>query len=160
MSAEHIKELTTQAFLIGDLAQQCGPATFWVKQLKVDKIDERSRKLLAQCFPGFDGMAAVSKFYKQSGVRFEVTSKGTLRTETGRLRRYAGNKELPGGRYYSVCKDSSGNDDGTMVFELMSYWSSESKKFPELIDSTVHIEAAKSYRQTIADPSFFSTQGN
>jgi hypothetical protein len=58
---------------------------------------------------------------------------------------------LPGGRYVSVCDDESGADGGTLVWEMMSYWTSRAKFFPELIDSTVHINAAQELRRMHPD---------
>ncbi|MBP6810928.1 MAG: hypothetical protein KA138_05395 [Saprospiraceae bacterium] len=149
MYSDNIKQLMAQAFEIGSLAYQTGPVKCWLKQIRVDQLDKRSRLILAECFPDFDGQFAVSEFYQSSGYEFEYSKYRTLRTKTGRLRRYAGDETLPGGRYHSICQDASGNDGGTLVWELMSYWGNQSRMFPELIDSTVHVSLANKLRETI-----------
>ncbi len=118
-----------------------------IKQLNTSKLDADSRTLLDLCFPKFMGSQRVAESMTGSGLHTQMTSKGAIPASSGRMRRYAGDSTLPGGRYYSVCQEASGRDGGTLVWELMSYWSAESALFPELIDSTVHIEAAASLRK-------------
>lgn len=57
---------------------------------------------------------------------------------------------FPGGTYHSICQDASGNDGG--YFSLGTYlviWGNQSRMFPELIDSTVHVSLANKLRETI-----------
>src|SRR3954463_13664151 len=54
--------------------------------------------------------------------RSQLQSGGTYDITQGRFRRYAGGRDLPAGKYFSVCHDESGNSGGTLCYELMSYW--------------------------------------
>lgn len=120
----------------------------WIKQIKTERLDDHSRELIDGCFPEFLGQGQVSSWLKAADVSFSVTSKGTFPTNHGRLRRFAGDQTLPGGRYFSVCSDEAGADGGTLVWELMSYWTSRAKFFPNLIDSTVHTKEAEELRRS------------
>lgn len=122
-----------------------------VKQIKTERLDSHSRELIDGCFPEFLGQQKVATWLKSAGVSFSVTSKGTFPSSNGRLRRFAGDHSLPGGRYFSVCNDQSGADGGTLVWELMSYWTSHAKFFPNLIDSTVHVNEADELRRSHPD---------
>jgi hypothetical protein len=146
---DNLRSLLERSFTVGELGYRTGPFGGWIKQLSVDQLDERSRKVLDECFPEFAGFQRVAQFYRSGGIELELTPKGTTRTDTGRLRRYAGDETLSGGRYYSVCSDASGDDGGTLVWELMSYWSAASLKFPQLVDSTVHVDAARNLRRAM-----------
>lgn len=117
-----------------------------LKQVKTDQLDAHSRELLDGCFPEFLGQQKIADWLVASDIQLQVTSKSTLPATHGRLRRYAGGPTLPGGRYFSVANDSSGADGGTLVWELMSYWTSRAKLFPDVVDSTVHVEAADAVR--------------
>jgi len=118
----------------------------WLKQLIPDELDEHSRQLLDNCFPDFNDQHDVANRLNADELAFVVGAKGTLPTHLGRLRRFAG-PGLPRGRYSSICQDSSGDDGGTLVWELMSYWTANATLFPELIDSTVHHDAARALRE-------------
>jgi len=120
----------------------------WLKQIKTERLDGHSRELIDCCFLEFLGQGQVSSWLKAPDVSFSVTSKGTFPTSHGRLRRFAGDHTLPGGRYFSVCNDESGADGGTRVWELVSYWTSHAKFFPNLIDSTVHTKEAEELRRS------------
>jgi len=149
MNQERVKaiaELLEFAFALPAVADNIGPLRAWTKQLRVDGIDTKSRETLSACFPAFEGLQRRSKSLSDHGMKVDVTSRGTQRVATGRHRRYAGDETLPGGCYYSVCNDSSGNDDGILVWELMTYWDNTSTKFPSILDSTAHIEDAAPYR--------------
>lgn len=120
-----------------------------LKQLNTSRLDDHSRKLLDDCFPEFTGSQKVADWLKKSGITLQVTSKGTIPSTSGRMRRYAGDSSLPGGRYFAVCHDTSGDDGGTMVWELMSYWGARSRLVPELVDSTVHTQPAEALRREV-----------
>ena len=146
MNEELIKQLMEFAFALPVVADDIGPLRAWTKQLRVDTLDTKSRETLDACFPAFEGLRRTAKSQADSGIKVDRTSRGAYRVATGRHRRYAGDETLPGGCYYSICNDSSGNDDGTLVWELMSYWDNTSTKFPSLLDSTVHTDDAVPYR--------------
>jgi len=52
-------------------------------------------------------------------------------------RRYAGDNTLPRGRYYSLANDDSGDDSGTMLYELMAYCYPKEPGLTEIWDLTL-----------------------
>jgi hypothetical protein len=139
------RQKKVQSSLIGAfsfLAKSARPFRATVKQIHTEKLEARSRDLLNACFPDFLGQQEVADWYARGGIAEEITSTGTHPTTSGRLRRFAGDNSLPGGRYYSVCRDNRGNDGGTLVWELMTYWNALADAFPNLVDSTVHLDSA------------------
>jgi hypothetical protein len=113
----------------------------WLKQVQASQISQfdgqRAQKIFDLCFPEFQSQSRIFDFLESARVMV-TTSKGSLPTG-GRIRRFAGDRTLPGGRYHAVCSNQSGDDGGTLVWELMSYWTGASKVFPNLKDSTIHI---------------------
>jgi hypothetical protein len=111
-----------------------------LKQVSVDALDELSRSALEACFPRFAIRSTdfLENLTQLPNVKFAIMSNGTYELGEGRYRRYAGRRDLPGSRYYSVCCDESGNDGGTLCYELMSYWDSRTGFYPNLTDFTTH----------------------
>lgn len=52
-------------------------------------------------------------------------------------RRYAGDDTLPRGRYYSIANDLSGNDEYTLLSELLAYAKPDNLGFFQLFDLTI-----------------------
>jgi hypothetical protein len=94
----------------------------WVKQIKTERLDDHSRELIEGCFPEFLNQQKISNWLASADVSLSLGAKETFTTGHGRLRRFAGDQTLPGGRYFALCNDKSGTDGGTLVWELMSYW--------------------------------------
>jgi hypothetical protein len=120
----------------------------YLKQVNVPLLDQRLRQAVDDCFPLFasDPAANWTAFFEEHGRHGEpvqplsITAAGMYDNTQGRHRRYAGGRDLSGGRYYSVCRDDTGNDGGTLCYELMSYWNSTTGWYLFLTDSSVHQE--------------------
>jgi len=125
----------------------------YLKQVNVPLLDQRLRQAVDECFPLFasDPAANLKDFLEKQGGRGEdvqplsITAAGMYDNTQGRHRRYAGGRDLPGGRYFSVCRDETGNDGGTLCYELMSYWDSMTGWYLFLTDSTVHKEEVENF---------------
>lgn len=122
------------------LTNSARPLRATLKQVSTAQLDLRSRDVLDACFPGFRGQQEMADWLARGGITDEITSTGTVPSAAGRLRRFAGDASLPGGRYFSVCRDTLGNDGGTLVWELMTYWNAMAGAFPGLVDSTVDLD--------------------
>ncbi len=118
-----------------------GVFTGHVKQLNPALGDEHFREVFARCFPEFENQVDA---HRALGVGRVITSTGFYEVEPGRRRRFAGGPDLPVSRYHSVCLDGSGDDSGTMCFELMTYWSGRlsGRVFPSGFDTSSHPGAA------------------
>jgi len=99
----------------------------YLKQIDVACLEQELRSELARCFPYFDhepgrsmDQLAASLGLSGHNVRWLIMANGVYDTREGRYRRYAGGRDLPPARYYAVCEDESGNDGGTLCFELLS----------------------------------------
>lgn len=122
-----------------------------LKQIDIPALEARTRQAIEECFPQFasDPSRDWHKSLRAHGANVQpdnpvntaFTAGGYYDLTQGRFRRYAGGKDLPGARYFALCRDASGNDGGTLCYELMSYWDSTSGWFLGLTDSTVHREA-------------------
>lgn len=114
-----------------------GVFTGYVKQLNPALGDEHFHRVFTQCFPEFENQIGV---HSNLGVDNVITSTGWYEVQEGRRRRFAGGPDLPVSRYHSVCADASGDDDGTMCFELMTYWSARlsGQVFPSMFDTSSH----------------------
>ncbi len=84
----------------------------WLKRVAVDSLSELGREALDTAFPGFE----LSEDYlvpdEFEGHRLHIR----------RERRFGGDANLSSKRYFTVCNDSSGNDHGTLVYELYAYY--------------------------------------
>jgi hypothetical protein len=108
-----------------------------VKQLDPASGSSHFRKVFQRCFPEFEKQAGA---FRQLGVDHAFTSTGFYDVEKGRRRRFAGGSDLPVSRYHTVCSDASGDDAGTLCYELMTYWSwrASGQIFPSLFDTSTH----------------------
>jgi hypothetical protein len=116
-----------------------------LKQVNIPALNERMRQAVEEWFPQF--LSDPSEWTESLGgqgahdVSLWITAGGHYDLTQGRFRRYAGGRDLPYARYYSVCQDAGSTDGGTLCYELMSYWNSTSGWYLFLTDSTVHRDA-------------------
>ena len=119
----------------------------YLKQIDTNRLDQRTREYLTKCFPEFQDLDRAAHWTQNAGVGVAMGSTHATRRSRGRARRYSGGADLPGGRYFAICNNDSGYDGGTLVRELMSYWSSRTRAMPELVDSTVDVTVAEQLRE-------------
>lgn len=95
----------------------------WLKQIWMSDLNETGRKALDTALPHFAAtytptQEAVSEMEKQAAqglVTFYVK-------HWPRERRFAGDFRLGRGCYYTIAKDKTGDDSGTLVGELNAYY--------------------------------------
>lgn len=114
MTSEKIEEL---------LKSLCFDGILRLKQIDHSRLYDSGHKIVRMCFGSYD---------------WPITSGNILPPQ----RRFAGDKSLPRGRYYTIASDSSGNDSGTLYYELLAYGSHETEKsgrqgYFEFFDLTV-----------------------
>jgi hypothetical protein len=103
-----------------------GPAEVLVKHISPEGLSDLGRDVLDHCFGGH------RRWIGQNPGANPVT------------KRFSGHPLLPGGFYYTVAKDRSGDDGGTLAQELKAYAAhgSEQQGLFEFWDSTVPIQRA------------------
>lgn len=119
----------------------------YIKQLNVAELDDNEHFALDSLFPLFCNLDDWHRF--DSGwcpVRTGMNGK-VFYVGRGRERRYAGDQTLTRGRYFSLCNNTaSGDDGGTLLNELMAYYSYRSRIPGRVFDTTVGHDAAKELR--------------
>jgi hypothetical protein len=104
--------------------------TITLKSMRFDDLDDAGRWAVLSRFPGFMGPRSAGDpryraLLKETDVQpTEVDFAGDLAALKALLpapRRFAGDRTLARGSYFTICHDSRGLDDGTLVRELGSY---------------------------------------
>jgi hypothetical protein len=106
----------------------------WLKQIDADELNPIGQIALDRGFPLF-----------LSWVDFSEDSAHNVMTRRGygvsdfyrppRARRFAGDDTLPRGRYYTVCRNSRGDDGGALIGELYAYYRVDSAGVVAIVDS-------------------------
>lgn len=90
----------------------------WIKCMRPSDLDDHQILALKLTFGRFFEEHQTS----QSVVEADESFRGPgPREQPFAFRRFAGGPDLPGGRYYAVCNDSSGDDGNSLRGELLSY---------------------------------------
>ncbi|HEX3185699.1 MAG TPA: ankyrin repeat domain-containing protein, partial [Pyrinomonadaceae bacterium] len=106
----------------------------WLKQVNVDDLNPMGLLALDYGFPHFLNFLD----FTEDQAHNALTRRGHGVTEfvnPGRARRFAGDHTLPRGRYYTVCKDASGDDGDTLQGELWAYYRPEHAGDLAMLDS-------------------------
>ncbi|TAY71258.1 hypothetical protein [Rhizobium leguminosarum] len=120
-----------------------GPAPFtkgsvWAKQIALDLIPDPIRKVFEFTFESYDsdGTRAI---HEQRIETINRLAPGVFEhvREHGLERRFAGDASLPRSRYWSICKDQTGDDDGNLVFELYNYSSISQSGLIGILDTSL-----------------------
>jgi transposase-like protein len=89
----------------------------WIKQIVPERAPPIAREAFEAAFPWFLDLAVPPEKMLAS-----IPEEGKAWRFSGRRpRRFAGDDALPRSRYYTLCKDESGNDAGTLVCEIWAY---------------------------------------
>ncbi len=111
---------------------------FTLRQVAQGDLNELGKLGLDFVFEGYrdhdsrevrEAAHRIQEYAKQHGVdhQFDLT----------RDRRFAGDKSLARGKYYTVAEDQSGSDRGVLVAELMAYYNPLHSGIIEIYDLTV-----------------------
>jgi hypothetical protein len=116
--------------------------SIWAKQVNAELLNDLGKKALNFAFTGFFDRGAIEtrpnpirQLAEEYGVRygFDPTT----------ARRFAGDKSLPRGRYYTLCNDAAGLDGGTLVRELRAYYNPSVAGIVQIFDLTDPRDRAK-----------------
>lgn len=110
-----------------------------LKQITPEDLGDDGLAAMSACFTGFTDPP--DENYVRQGNELAAKrfgSLGVLRdADTTMARRFAGDPSLDRGRYFTLCKDSNGNDEGTLVRELLAYHNPQKSGLVTIIDPTV-----------------------
>jgi hypothetical protein len=109
--------------------------TGYLKQLAIAELSAKDVAFVNACFPEFNRLEEVDLPFREAHVSLLTDPTNALPAQFGRLRRFAGSPSLGPGRYWSVCLDQYGRDEGTLISELMSYWQASTGYLVDLRDS-------------------------
>jgi hypothetical protein len=112
----------------------------YAKQIRSEMLEQRSRDFLSLAFPGF---------LKELGEVNPTILTPTQEFSGVRLRRYAGGTQLPPGQYFTVARGPAGDDGGTLVAELLSYWNEEARLAAWITDPAVPGQGDESVREHV-----------
>ena len=118
-----------------------------LKQINPADLSDFGREALNQAFTGFydeeeesqnakEAREFFNNVFGRTSSQFAYTAEKVQPGESKSYRRYAGDSGLPRGRYYSVCIDENGNDNGTLVREILAYHNAIKVGLVEVVDST------------------------
>jgi hypothetical protein len=127
-----------------------------LKQINPADLSDLGREALNQAFTGFYDEVQETQVAQEAHEFFNSSEFGEFKLshasekvqpgESKSYRRYAGDSGLPRGRYYSVCSDEGGNDNGTLLQEIRAYHNPLKAEQVLVLDSTLpewHEEAFK-----------------
>jgi hypothetical protein len=112
---------------------------FILKQITLEALIDDGLAAMNTCFTGFTSPPNddyVRQGNELAGKRFGNLDV-TLSADLTAPRRFAGDPSLDRGRYFTLCKDSNGNDEGTLVRELLAYNNPQKSGLVTIIDTTL-----------------------
>lgn len=114
----------------------------FLKQINLSKLTEAGQNVITYLFGQFANTKMSAKEESEGSGRVLKTfglqpDDLKVHFDSGLSRRYAGDHKLPRGRYYSIANDSSGNDGGTLLCELLAYAKPELPGLFEVWDLTI-----------------------
>jgi len=112
-----------------------------LKQITPDDLAEEGKAAMDACFTGFTEPLSSDDDYVRQGQELAARRFGTagvpIESDLSTARRFAGDRSLSRGRYFTLCEDSSGNDGGTLVRELGAYHNPQKSGLVTIIDPTL-----------------------
>lgn len=110
-----------------------------LKQITPEDLVDDGLAAMSACFTGFT--EPPNEDYVRQGNELAAKRFGNLDVardaDPTTARRFAGDPSLDRGRYFTLCKDSNGNDEGTLVRELLAYHNPQKSGLVTVIDPTV-----------------------
>lgn len=107
-----------------------------VKQIDPGQLNDLGRSAMSHAFTGYLDRNKSAEQIAEWAAERKKWSGVDWHFDASPYRRYAGDASLPRARYYSVAKDAAGNDDGTLVSELRTYYNAHLAGIIQIWDST------------------------
>lgn len=114
-------------------------AEIWVKQIALGELNEFEQIALKSACVGYADDTTPPEVLTQRKAEMESIVGPNIESqiEDQAYRRFAGDHTLTRGHYYSLARDSSGDDGGTLLNELRTYYRPELSGIVQFYDSTL-----------------------
>lgn len=106
----------------------------WLKQVDADELNPVGQIALDRGFPLFLSWLDFSEDSAHNVTRRRGYGVSSFLPSL-RARRFAGDDTLPRGRYYTICRNSRGDDGGALIGELYAYYRVQSAGGVMIVDS-------------------------
>lgn len=108
-----------------------------LKQLDISQLNELGQAAMFHVFTGYlDRDQFSDEQIQKWNVEQKEWSRFDWHFDPNPYRRYAGDVTLPRARYYTIAKQPSGTDNGTLVRELRAYYNARESGIVQIRDST------------------------
>jgi hypothetical protein len=115
--------------------------SFTLKQIVPEDLNVVGLAAMESCFTGFTEPVDPDSDYVRHGRELAASRFGDIDashvSDLSTARRFAGDVSLARGRYFTVCRNASGNDGGTLVRELTTYHDPLKSGLITVIDPTL-----------------------
>jgi hypothetical protein len=108
-----------------------------LKQLETNFNLPVQRDLFEVAFSKFEDIDQMHESLKEQGIHTFITAAGAVQNLGRRPRRFAGDLDLPPGRYFTLCSQDTFNDYGTLRDEIYGYYSGASSIDATILDPKV-----------------------
>ena len=112
-----------------------------LKQIVPEDLNDVGAAAMHACFSGFTEPIDPDGDYARRGRELAASRFGNLgvshESDLSPARRFAGDRSLGRGRYFTVCHDATGDDGGTLVRELTAYHNPLKSGLITVIDPTL-----------------------
>lgn len=126
-----------------------------LKQIKMPDLNEIGKSAMSWAFSGFsDSNQPTSKQVKKHLDNMRLrTGFHNQSFDPEPYRRYAGDSTFPRNRYYSIASTASGDNSGTLVREMRTYYNPNNAGIIQIFDSTLPKDRGALSRFTVPEPS-------
>ena len=126
-----------------------------LKQIRLADLNELGKSAMSAAFAGFaeDNRPTSEQVDKHLENMRTRTGFHNQCLDSAHYRRYAGDSTLPRSRYYSIANTEAGDDDGTIVREMRTYYNPRNAGIIQIFDSTLPNDRVILSRFTIPEPS-------
>lgn len=120
----------------------------FLKQVRVSELEEVEQRALSFFFPGYhEGSGFEKRKLDEKSLLKDAQDRGfEIVRDNNQTRRYAGDFSLPRSSYFTVCRDSAGDDGGLLLHELSAYAKPQTSGLVQLYDTTDPGEAIEPLR--------------
>jgi len=113
-------------------------ANLYLKQIRLDDLNKIEESAMKIAFAGFSDENRPSTEEVNEYLEDMHAITGLNHSfDPASYRRYAGDTTLPKNRYYTIASNESGDDNGTLVRELRTYYNPRNAGILQIFDSTL-----------------------